>query len=569
MIRLITATILLATAQGQEVYFDDKTCGFQLAPLEGLIKNGFKSRPGEWPWHVALFHRTPNGMEFDYQCAGTLVHKYLVVTAAHCVTLRSSRKRMAPANVLVKVGRFNISERQEEQGSDHEVELVLSHRDYKPLTFENDIAILKLKVPAILTPYVQPICLWKRDDGVVLPDVSRSSGTVVGWGLTENDTVSSTLNQAFMPVVSIHDCLESDRNFFGHLLNAKSFCAGFKNGTGVCNGDSGGGMYFKHLKQWYLKGVVSFSNIVDTRKICNLKQYVGFTDAAKYLEWIYENAPINPNEDPVLGHPNVRLINQGDCGKNEYIFGYSEDRKPVIQQYLWMAALRHPFQNQQYVPCNGVLINRNYILTTNCVDWHDEVSVTLGDYNTGDVRDCHPRDDDEYFCSDPVQTTTVAEYFQKDQLVLARLSSPAIIGRREHIEAICLPVEPELRNRIFPKYILTGWKESGEDSKLLQRAIVDVIHQNVCRNEMKKVPYASEEEKNITESIVCVRNLEDSTKSPRCEDYQPGTTLQAIEKKSNRYFLFGVQTGISYCTQPERFIAIAKYMEWILDNIRP
>lgn len=172
-----------------------------------------------------------------------------------------------------------------------------------------------------------------------------------------------------MPVATIFECLESDRNFFGRLLNSRSFCAGFKNGTGVCNGDSGGGMFFKIKRQWYLKGVVSFSNIESARKICNLKQYVGFTDAAKYLDWFYETAPINANEDPVLGHPNIRLINQRDCGTNEFSFGYPDESKPVIKQYLWMAALRHPFQNHAYVPCNGVLINKNYILSTTCVDF--------------------------------------------------------------------------------------------------------------------------------------------------------------------------------------------------------
>ncbi|XP_065095740.1 polyserase-2-like [Ochlerotatus camptorhynchus] len=571
MLRVITMILLAVSvkAQGSDVDFDDKTCGRQMVPVEGLIKNGFKSRPGEWPWHVALFHRIANGANFDYQCGGTLVHKYLVVTAAHCVTLRSSRKRMAPGDILVKVGRFNISERYEEQGHDHEVDQIVAHRDYKPLTYENDIAILKLKVPVILTPYVQPVCLWKRDDGKVLPKFHGMLGTVVGWGLTENDTVASTLNKAQMPVVDIYDCLESDRSFFGHLLTARSYCAGFTNGTGVCNGDSGGGMYFEREGQWYLRGVVSFSSIVDLTRICNLKKYVGFTDAARYLQWIYENAPVIRSDDPILGHPNVRLINQGDCGKNEYMFGYQEEKKPVIQQYLWMAALRHPFQNNQYVPCNGVLINKNYILTSTCVDFNDDISVTLGDFNTGEVRDCHPRNDDPYFCLDPVQITTIAEYFKKDRLVLARLSIPAIIGRREHIQAICLPVSPEQRGRVYSKYTLTGWKESGQDSKLLQRAVVDLIYQKACREEMANVSYASEEEKNITDAIVCVRNREDPNRSPRCEDYQPGTAIQAIEKKSNRYLLYGIQTGISYCSKPERFIAVTEYLEWILDHMRP
>lgn len=570
LLQVLSCLVLLtAKVHSQEADFDDKTCGRQLVPLEGLIKGGFVTRPGEFPWHVAMFHRVGISPDFDYQCGGTLVHKYLVVTAAHCVTLRSSRKPKNVADILIKVGRFNISEEHEEQGRDHEVEKIVTHRGYKPLTYENDIAILKLTVPVIFTQYVQPVCLWKRDDGIILPNPYGMNGTVVGWGLTDNNTVSSLLNTAKMPIVGTHECLQSDRDFFGQLLNAKSFCAGFKNGTGVCNGDSGGGMVFKHFNQWYLRGVVSYSNTVGEAKICNLKQYVGFTDAGQYLEWIYENAPINENPDPILGHPNIRLINQGECGKNEYIFGYQEERKPVIRQYLWMATLRHPFQNHQYVPCNGVLINRNYILTTQCVDFNDDVEVTLGDYITGVVQDCAPRNDELHFCSDPVQVNAIAEFYRKDRLILARLALPAHIGRREHIQAICLPTSPEQRERLYSKYILTGWKESGNDSQYLQRAVLDLIHEQPCREEMANYEYASDDDKDITDRKICLRNLDDEKRSPRCNDYQPGTAIQAIDKKPNRYILYGIQTGISYCSKPETFIAVTKYLEWILDNIRP
>lgn len=203
----------------------------------------------------------------------------------------------------------------------------------------------------------------------MLPHVYHEIGTVVGWGLTEENKIATTLNAARMPVATTHECLTSDRLFFGKLIYSKSFCAGFKNGTGVCNGDSGGGMFFQYKGQWYLKGVVSFSKIYDISRVCNLQQFVGFADASKFIGWIYENEPLNRSEDPILGHPNIRLINQGDCGKNNYSLGYPEEEKRRIKQYLWMAVLRHPFQDQQNVECNGVLINRNYVLTTNCVDW--------------------------------------------------------------------------------------------------------------------------------------------------------------------------------------------------------
>ena len=47
-----------------------------------------------------------------------------------------------------------------------------------------------------------------------------------------------------MPVVNIETCLYSNPDFFARVTNDRTFCAGFLNGSTVCNGDSGGS---KHL----------------------------------------------------------------------------------------------------------------------------------------------------------------------------------------------------------------------------------------------------------------------------------------------------------------------------------
>lgn len=148
-------SVSIALSTGQQSDFDDRTCGRQLVQLEGLIKGGFTTRPGEWPWHVAIFHRTePGSEEFEYQCGGSLVHRYLVITAAHCVSLRSSRKHKSTDDVLNKAGRYDISLDQEEHGRHHKVAQIVTPEDYRPRTYENDIAIVRLAVPVILTQYL-------------------------------------------------------------------------------------------------------------------------------------------------------------------------------------------------------------------------------------------------------------------------------------------------------------------------------------------------------------------------------------------------------------------------------
>uniref|UniRef100_A0A8D8RKK6 Serine protease gd n=1 Tax=Cacopsylla melanoneura TaxID=428564 RepID=A0A8D8RKK6_9HEMI len=111
-------------------------------------------------------------------------------------------------------------------------------------------------------------------------------GTVIGWGYDEHNRVTEELKMAHMPVVSNEQCLRSYPNFFSQFTSDGTYCAGFRNGTSVCNGDSGGGMVFKIGEAWYLRGIVSITVARDGLRICDTKHYVVFTDVAKYLNWI-------------------------------------------------------------------------------------------------------------------------------------------------------------------------------------------------------------------------------------------------------------------------------------------
>ena len=210
--------------------FNDNECGKRLAQREGLVKGGYSTRPGDWPWHVALYQRGINSDGFEYACGGSIVHRYLVLTAAHCVTFAASRRKIPTENLQLKMGRFNLSNDAEEHAEEFSVIETIVHVGFRPTTFENDIAILRVEIPIIFNDYIQPVCLWKRDDGFVLPSVHDQSGTVVGWGLSEENRLGAVLNEALMPVVDSLTCLASDRAFFGRLVYSKAFCAGYKNG---------------------------------------------------------------------------------------------------------------------------------------------------------------------------------------------------------------------------------------------------------------------------------------------------------------------------------------------------
>lgn len=193
--------------------------------------------------------------------------------------------------------------------------------------------------------------------------------------------------------------------------------------------------------------------------------------------------------------------------------------------------------------------------------------MTLGDYDTSKTKDCEIVHEDMK-CVSAVQTVSVSQFTRKDDLALVRLAVPADIGGRQNIEAICLPVTPEQRDRLYNRFIMTGWKESGSDATILQRALLDVVHNKQCWDEYQKANYGFEGWDQMDSRIICARNLNNRSRSPQCNDYQPGSAIQSIDQKSNRYLLYGLQVGIGYCDVPERYIAVSKYLLWILDNIR-
>ena len=45
---------------------------------EGLIKDGRKTRRGEFPWHVGLY--LSNGREYEQICGGSIIYPNIVIT---------------------------------------------------------------------------------------------------------------------------------------------------------------------------------------------------------------------------------------------------------------------------------------------------------------------------------------------------------------------------------------------------------------------------------------------------------------------------------------------------------
>ncbi|XP_059488773.1 transmembrane protease serine 2-like [Neocloeon triangulifer] len=261
-----------------------------------LVTNGRNAVRGQHPWHASLSMETDTGREAD-SCGATLISKKVLVTAAHCL-FDEDGSSLNASHVDVTLGMHNRSNLQEKRQKFTAASLVI-HPGYNHSTweFKDDIALVILAEEVNFNDFVRPICLW--NDDYDLNKIAKKSVMVVGWGYTLDHEQSEILQKAKLKVVSYEDCFKSNSMFFSKFLRpTENFCAGIpKAQTGVCLGDSGGGLTFYDRgvsRRHVLRGVVSMGlmrKFSEDFRTCNPKFYALYTDVTNYMDWIVQNSP--------------------------------------------------------------------------------------------------------------------------------------------------------------------------------------------------------------------------------------------------------------------------------------
>jgi len=266
---------------------NDNECGISdHSPLEH--SSPMRVSPGDWPWLVAVFTNESGRNTFELCCAGTLLTNRHILTAAHCVKLNPYSNTTIHANqITVVLGRFNMNQWHESGVINRKVEKIEIHPDYAHASCaDSDLAILTLKTPVEFNNFVRPICLWSGSTD--LQDVVDKTGYVAGWGmrsvllaLPEEPRVTK------VPIVSQETCLGTDMAFF-ELTSKRTFCAGWRNHSS-CVEDSGSGLVLldNTTNRYQLRGVVS--RTLFHSDSCDLRSYVVYVDAAKYIPWIQQH----------------------------------------------------------------------------------------------------------------------------------------------------------------------------------------------------------------------------------------------------------------------------------------
>lgn len=306
MLQVLKILIFVILLSGRSTLQQSSTqCGVKKPVRNYMIFGGSDTKPGDWPWHTALFCK--KGQSMTYCCGGTLISPQFVLTAAHCIINPATGYEFLPELIAVRLGIYDLNDLSTQQKCD--ILRIYTPGEFTSQGTKNDIAILELKKLAQLNNYVQPACLG------IYSSLTGHYGTVVGWGMTKGYKLSSKLKSARMPVVKPSTCISSNRDAFGQILDETMLCAGYTNGTSVCNGDSGGGLFFQIGSAWYLGAIVSFApNSDDGMNRCRADSYAAFTSVAAYLTWILEKTKLTLTSPQPTQSPSIVTNVSGDCG---------------------------------------------------------------------------------------------------------------------------------------------------------------------------------------------------------------------------------------------------------------
>ncbi|XP_028174858.1 transmembrane protease serine 9 [Ostrinia furnacalis] len=234
------------------------------ARMKDMIRiiGGRPAPPGKWPWQVVVLNRYKEAF-----CGGTLVSLRWVVTAAHCV-----RKKL-----YVRLGEHDLLTRGPGEMELRVTEAVV-HPHYDPDTVVNDVALLRLPMPARPDLGHGIACLPPAYQ--LLPP--HTTCVILGWGKKRATDVHGTrlLHEAQVSTIQQGVCR---RSYWQYAITDNMVCAG-RGRKDSCAGDSGGPLLCRDRDmRYYLQGITSFGDGCGKRG-----KYGIYTRTAGYVGWMQD-----------------------------------------------------------------------------------------------------------------------------------------------------------------------------------------------------------------------------------------------------------------------------------------
>ncbi|XP_015174533.1 PREDICTED: uncharacterized protein LOC107065395 [Polistes dominula] len=242
-----------------------------------------------FPWHATLYEKKSLNGPKKFICGATIIKENFLVTSAHCVYDETISRVNNPGRYYIATGNtvrdYDYENHDPRFVKKARVKKIYVHCNYLGLqgNYGWDIALLEIEVPFVFTSWLLPACL----DNTF---VESGLGIVSGFGNTETGSPSFHLQFTRLPYVPPTQCKAANSSvIYEQLITYDKLCAGYTNGTSVCDGDSGGGLLFQVGNLWFLRGIVSSgisSTVIGATETCNSHSYSLYTRISSHFTWI-------------------------------------------------------------------------------------------------------------------------------------------------------------------------------------------------------------------------------------------------------------------------------------------
>lgn len=224
------------------------------AQVTTKIIGGSRANSFAWPWMAGLVFKNFTASNALF-CGASLIADDWVLTAAHCVLGEDS----SSFDVIINRAQLGI-----DSGVRLSVSSIIIHPSYNFFTNENDLALVKLASPSVISP-IQILSpnSFQDDAGKI--------ARALGWGTTFYDStvtsqtaqLSDSLQQVDLPLITNARCATSlasinDPDLF---ITDGMLCAGDGiSQKDTCIGDSGGPLlvFDTERNKWRQAGITSF-----------------------------------------------------------------------------------------------------------------------------------------------------------------------------------------------------------------------------------------------------------------------------------------------------------------------
>lgn len=203
---------------------------------------------------------------------------YVILIKEHLYSLR----------YFLQIGDHNLLQKEESElriGAEN----IYIHANFTHVTYDNDIALIKLRTEVKLGKFVRTVCLPQKQEGDLA--IPSKYGLVTGWGatkatkafLTDKERHSNILQYSSFMIQKDQICQRSTSRRFNSSV---TFCAGDGKGLkDTCIGD-GGGPFVREARRengyrWIATGLVSWG------EGCAQKdKFTFYTRLYPFIDWI-------------------------------------------------------------------------------------------------------------------------------------------------------------------------------------------------------------------------------------------------------------------------------------------